>query len=74
MGFSRSLLRRAFLIVLAPSKPKAQARAEVDTERGIAHNFFIVLVERILNVRVCGDMLCEGIPSAEIDAAYPRHA
>ena len=53
---------------LAPSKPKAQASTEVDAERGIAHYFFILLVQSVLDVRIASDVRGDGIPSAQVHA------
>src|ERR1035437_394107 len=54
--------------------PKAEPHpgAEVCPQSGISQNLVVVIVQRVIHIRVCRDMVADGVPAAEIEAGITR--
>src|ERR1035437_4821741 len=54
------------------SKAEAHPGAEVGPQSGISQHLVVVIVQRIIHVRVSGDVVTDGVPAAEIEAGITR--
>src|SRR3974390_770896 len=57
---------------LAAAEAEAETGAEVEMERWVADDFFVVLVQQVFDVGVDSDAWAESVPSAQIDARVAR--
>src|ERR1035437_695512 len=51
---------------------EAHPGAEVGPQSGISQHLVVVIVQRVIHIRVCRDVVADGVPAAEIEAAITR--
>src|ERR1039458_1805221 len=54
------------------SKAEAHSGAEVCPQSGISQHLVVVIVQSVIHVRVCRDVVADGVPAAEIEAGITR--
>src|SRR6476646_5024819 len=57
---------------LIPPQPKPQPSPKINPQRRIPDDFFMLLIQSILNIQVRRHMRLDCIPSSQIDARVPR--
>src|ERR1035437_4943792 len=53
-------------------KTKPHPGAEVCPQSGISQHLVVVIVQRVIHIRVCRDVVADGVPAAEIEAGITR--
>src|ERR1019366_10440016 len=73
-GARRARPTRSALSGRSSFSPETEAHpgAEVGPQSGISQYLVVVIVQRVIHIRVCRDVVADGVPAAEIEAGITR--